>query len=560
MSSRCERRWSRARAPWLALGAVVLGACGGPAEPWFEEVAWRQGLTYEHIAAYETRWQRPEIVGGGVGLIDVENDGWFDVYLVQGGDLELPGQQQGRGNRLFRNLGGERFENVTRRAGVGHQGYGMGCAVGDVDADGLDDLYVTNVGPNVLYRNRGDGTFRDIAPSVGAAHPGWGTGASFCDFDADGDLDLFLVNHMDWSPALERECLAPDGRRDFCAAGEYAAGASDVLLRNDGAGVFTDVSREAGLAELAGNGLGCVTGDLDEDGDVDLYVANDGGPNRLWLQEQPGVFRDAALALGCAFSGDGSAESSRGVSVADPDGSGGWDLFVTSGRGETDTLYARTGSGWSDATARLGLGSASLDSSSAGAAFADFDHDGELDLYVGAGRFARAEPFPWPKDVYAEPDRLMRGLSGGRFEPARPATGLPSSVPGAARGVALGDLDNDGDLDLIVVQRGGRAVLLRNRCDALRSWIRFRVLSQDGRLARGARVEVVAEGRTRARRVDPGHGYLASHDPRVHFGLGAARVLEDVRVTWPGGAREHFGALAPGAEHVLQRGQGRASP
>ena len=366
------------------------------------------------------------------------------------------------------------------KAGVAHAGYGMGCAVGDYDGDGDEDLYVTNVGANVLYRNQGDGTFRDVTSEAGVGHAGWSSSAAFFDGDGDGDLDLFVVNYVRWSPGREIECFAGGNERDYCQPGNYNAPAPDVFYRNDGGETFRDESERAGFSKAFGNGLGVAPGDYDGDGDLDLYVANDGDPNQLWVRGKDGRYTDQALLSGVAVNRYGLAEAGMGVAAVDLESDGDLDLFVTHLRDETNTLYLNQGGWFDDATTATGLASSSIGYTGFGLGFADFDHDGELDLYVANGRIGRSVA-PSAADPYAEPDQLYRGLGGGRLEELGPQGG------GSGRAVALGDYDEDGDLDVLVVDNGGPARLLRNRA-ASGQWVKFRVLGPRSRPVIGATV------------------------------------------------------------------------
>ena len=298
----------------------------GAAGAWFEEVAADAGLDFIHVRALETQFWFPEIMGGGAAWLDYDDDGDLDLYLVQGGQLERGGPAV-PGNRLYRNRGDGTFDDVTEQAGVGDRGYGMGCACGDYDNDGDVDLYVTNVGPNVLYRNNGDGTFTDVTAQAGVGDPGWGTSCAFVDYDADGYLDLYVVNYLVWSADRELECLSGNGQRDYCMPNSYDTPAPDTLYRNNGRGGFEDVSVSAGIRAALGNGLGVTYGDFNRDGHLDIYVANDGMLNQLWVNTGDGRFTDQALIAGCALNMHGISEAGMGVSVVDVENDGDLDFF-----------------------------------------------------------------------------------------------------------------------------------------------------------------------------------------------------------------------------------------
>jgi len=540
-----------------ALGALAcLAACARAPEPWFRECALERGLAWEHEATRGRRYWFPEIMGGGVGLLDYDGDGALDVYLVQSGDLALPDSGH---NRLFRNQGAGHFEDVTARAGGDDPGYGMGCACGDADQDGDTDVYVTNVGANALLRND-DGVLVAATAEAGVGDAHWGTSAAWVDHDADGDLDLFVVNYLRWSPEREIECRGLQGRQDYCSPLNYDAPTRDVLYRNEGDGHFSDVSEAAGLGSAFGNGLGVVTGDLDEDGWIDLYVANDMMPNQLWKNRGDGTFVDRALLAGCAVNRDGAAEAGMGAAAVDLEDDGDLDLFVTHLRDETNTLYRAQGGLFSDATASSGLGGASLPFTGFGVAFQDFDRDGLPDLYIANGAVTRNSAPLDPADPYAEPNQLYRGLpaeaDGARFEELLPRGGCVPELVGNSRGAAFGDLDEDGDVDVVVVDNGARVKLLENVTPP-RRWIGLRILERTGGDALGARATIECGGTSRLRQVASDGSYCASGDARILCGLGEQRGPVEVRVRWVDGVEERFGPLETDTKHVLRRGAGR---
>jgi len=553
----------------LAIAVLALACSRGPEperasagasipadEAWFVEDARASGLEFTYRSGAAGRWLFPEIMGGGVGLLDFDGDGWLDVYLVQGGSLE-PGAEPNPPNQLHRNRGDGGFHDVTQASGAGDRGYGMGCACGDYDGDGDVDLYVTNVGPNVLLRNQGDGTFRDVSAEAGVADPSWSASAAFFDPDADGDLDLFVVNYVRWSVAGELDCRGLDGERDYCQPNAYGAPAPDTFHRNDGHGRFREATVEAGFSAAYGNGLGVACSDFDGDGRIDVYVANDMMANQLWLQQPDGRFADRALERGCALSGTGFPESGMGVQAARIGREGAPQILVTHMRRQTHTWYAWRAGRFVDATAELGLALPSLPFTGFGLGIADFDADGRLDLYVADGRVLREAPFPDPGDPYAEEDQLFRGSPGGRFAEVLPRPGVKDARARTSRGAAYGDLDNDGDVDLVIIDRDAPCRLLRNRLGSASGWIAFRVLDRHGRDAIGARVRLDAAGSVQWREVAPAASYLSSHDPRVHFGLGSATGADSVEVRWPEGEVERFESLGAGRLHELRRGRGR---
>jgi hypothetical protein len=541
----------------LALLFYFAGCAPAPAPPWFEEVALERGLDWTHVVAPERRFHFPEIMGGGVGLIDYDGDGALDVFLVQSGDLLAPGPVGA--DRLFRNLGGARFVEAGPEAGGRDEGYGMGCAIGDADQDGDADVYVTNVGPNELFRVEG-GTLRGAGAEAGVADPGWGTSAVWLDHDADGDLDLFVVNYVRWAPERELVCRAVQGGRDYCSPNNYDAPARDVLYENLGRGRFRDASEAAGLKVAFGNGLGVVASDFDADGRIDVFVANDQMPNQLWHNLGEGRFEDRALFAGCAVNESGAAEAGMGVAAFDAEGDGDLDLFVTHLRDETNTFFENEKGLFTDRTARLALGGPSLPFTGFGVGAQDFDRDGELDLYVANGAVTRNR-LPYRADApYSEPNQVFRGVraaSGARtFVEVLPRGGTESELVGNSRAAAFGDLDEDGALDVVVVDNGERVKLLLGR-PANGRWIGLDVRERNGASAEGARVWLSGQTRELHRTVASGGSYCASNDPRLLCGLGDDPGPVRVRVRWVDGTEQHFGPLAIGRKHVLARATGR---
>jgi hypothetical protein len=548
------------RVPALALAApLVLAACApddAPARPWFRSVAAERGLDWTHVRGAEQRHWFPEIMGGGVGLLDVDRDGALDVYLVQSG--ELPGPSPAGSNRLFRNLGGARFADVTDERGGGDQGYGMGCACADADGDGDVDVLVTNVGPNALLVND-TGVLRDATAAAGVGDPGWGTSAAWLDHDADGDLDLYVVNYLRWSHEREIPCRSPLGGQDYCSPLNYDAPARDLLYLNAGDGRFTDVTEAAGLGAAFGNGLGVVATDVDGDGRVDLYVANDMMPNQLWMNRGDGGFDERALYAGCAVNRDGASEAGMGVVAVDVEDDGDFDLFVTHLRDETNTFYRNQGGRFTDHTPALGLGGPSLPFTGFGAGSHDFDRDGVLDIFVANGAVTRGRTTYDPADPYAEPDQLYRGerdATGAlRFTEVLPRGGALAARSANSRGAAFGDLDSDGDIDVVVVNNGGPVTLLENLATG-GEWIGLDLCERGGGPAEGAVARIESGGRTRTRLASAAGSYCSSSDPRILCGLGAEAGPVHVTVRWTDGAEERFGPLDTGRHHVLRRAAG----
>jgi len=552
--------------------------------PVFEEIA-APGLDFRYDNALSGAFLMPEISCGGAALFDADGDGDLDLFFVQGAPLVPPPAAAAAdgdddrppppSDRLYRNdltrdaSGAPRFAftDVTAAAGVTDDVYGCGVAAGDYDDDGDVDLYVANVGPNRLLRNRGDGRFEDVTAAAGAGDDRWSSSAIFTDYDGDGWLDLFVVNYVLYDARHPKACRTASGQPDYCNPAAYP-GVPNRLLHNRGDGTFEDVSRAAGPGSARGKSLGTVAADLDGDGRTDLYVTNDGEANELWLQTRPGRFEESALYAGCAVNGRGQPEASMGVVAEDDDGDGDLDLFLTHLTGETHTLYRNDGSGgFRDATTAAGLGVASLPFTGWGTVWSDVDNDGWLDLPVvdGAVRTlpalaAAGDPYP-----FHQPDQLYRnlGASGrpGVYADASAAAGASFAEPRVSRGLAAGDLDDDGDLDLVVVDLLQPARLLLDRIGQDRPWLGLRLVGGDGGGDQlGARVDLLAaDGSVLAtRRAASDGGFASARDPRVLFGLGSAPAATSyaVRVTWPGGTREGFRGLAPGRYTTLRRGSG----
>ncbi len=528
----------------------------GQERPWFVEAAQERGLRFRHDAGDTQRYFMPEIMVGGGALFDMDADGDLDAYLVQSGSLLEPASRR-PGNRLYRNRGDGTFEDVTEESGTGDRGYGCGVATGDYDGDGDVDLYVTNVGPNVLLANDGTGRFTDVTDQAGVGDAGWGASAVFFDYDRDGDLDLFVCNYLIWSVETKVDCQSKflDGL-DYCGPQAIDRPMIDVLYRNNGDLTFTDVTGPAGLGNTRGTGLGVVVGDFDGDGWEDLFVANDGWEDRLWINQGDGRFEERALLAGCAVDENGIAKAGMGVTATDLDDDGDLDVMVCNLSGETDSVFRNQGGYFADTTALVGIAPVSQPFTRFGVGWVDFDNDGCVDLYQANGRVKRHEKL-FAEDVYAEPNLLFRGRADGTFGLVDPRGGTSADLIATSRAAVFGDVDNDGGIDVLVVNKDAEAHLLMNVVEPRGHWLLVRIVDERGRDAIGARLTLTVGERRITRSVRTTYSYLAANDPRIHLGLGEQPRAGGVIVRWVDGALESFGDLEADRVVTLRRGAGR---
>ncbi|MHC4668367.1 MAG: CRTAC1 family protein [Planctomycetota bacterium] len=535
----------------------------------FRDMADETGLSFAHRSGRTGRYYMPETMGSGAALFDYDRDGDLDVYLVQGHELRTePGGtdpvRPDAKDRLFRNdldrAGTLHFTEVTAKSGIEARGYGMGVIAGDYDNDGWTDLYVTNFGSNQLLRNQGDGTFRDVTAAAGADDPRWSTSAAFVDFDRDGWLDLYVCAYVHFSYRNHKECYSSTTARDYCGPDSYEP-VPDRLFRNRGDGTFVDVTAPSRVATAYGPGLGVACADFDGDGRVDLYVANDGQANQLWRNRGDGTFEDTALLAGCALNASGSPEAGMGVDAADFDHDGDEDLFLSHLTGETNTLYVNDGTGsFADRTSRAGLGAPSLPYTGFGAGWLDYDNDGRLDLLVvsGAVKSSGHDARPGRKYPPGQANLLFRNVGRGRFRETSRSAGPAFHAPELSRGAAFGDVDNDGDTDVLVTHNHGPARLFLNEATTGRHWLGLRLVAPHGSDRLGTCVEVFAgDGPPLRRRCRTDGSYCSSRDPRVLVGLGEAERVPRVRVRWPDGAVEEFRDLPLDRYATLVQGAGR---
>jgi hypothetical protein len=527
---------------------------------WFEDVTERMGLDFVHDAGpLDGTYFMPQIVGSGAALFDADGNGKRDVYLLNNGG------PQGARNRLFLQGQDGRFRDASAGSGLDVAGYSMGVAVGDVNNDGASDVLLTQYGGVKLFLNQGGGKFTDVTEKSGLLNPAWGTSAAFLDYDGDGWLDLVVVNYVDYDRT--HPCSSPSGAKDYCVPKVFAGRVSCLFHNRGGEGFpgrFQDVTLASGLGRVPGPGLGVVCADFDGDGWPDLFVANDGQPNRLWINQKNGTFKEEAVPRGVAYNGMGHAWAGMGIAHADLDGDGLHDLFVTHLRGETNNLWVQGPRGlFHDKTGTSGLAGPRWRATGFGVVAVDFDHDGWPDLAVANGGVARqaasAEAqFLGPHwSAYAERNQLFVNTGSGHFRDASAASPSLCASPNVARALVAGDVDGDGAVDLLITTAGGRARLLRNIAPHRGHWLHVRCLEPAlRREATGALVRVLAGERWRAATADPGGSYLSSGDGRAHFGLGTIDRVESLRVRWPDGSWESFAGRAADQEVVLRKGQG----
>jgi enediyne biosynthesis protein E4 len=537
------------RAVVTLLAAAVVAAAPDPAPLGlaFVDVAREAGLVAKTIyGGQQTNKYLLETTGCGVAMLDYDNDGFLDLFFVNGTTLDGFPRGQEPTSHLYRNRGNGTFEDTTAKAGLALVGWGQGVCAGDYDNDGFDDLYVTFWGQNRLFRNRGNGTFEDVTARAGLTTPTrWGAGCAFVDIDRDGLLDLFAANYIDFdlktAPVPESGLCRYKGIPVACGPPGLPGG-KNVLYRNTGRGTFTDVSTAAGITRAAGTyGLGVSTLDFDDDGWTDVYVANDSNPSTLYRNRRDSTFEDIAIPAGCAYSQDGKPQAGMGLAIGDYDRNGTIDIFKTNFAGDTSTLYTNLGEGLcEDRTFASGIGMATR-WLGWGVGFLDLDHDGWLDLFLVNGHVYPEVSQIRTEAGYEQRKVIYRNARNGRFEEITERLGPPVTTPRAGRGAAFGDVDNDGDVDVAVNNVHDTPNLYRLDVAGPTSWTQLKLVgTTSNRNAIGARVRIVAGGATLVRQVHGGGSYYSQNDLRVHAGLGDAAKIDRVEVRWPNGNEEVF--------------------
>ncbi len=526
------------------------------------DVASDAGLTLLNVHGGVSKDYIMDTNGNGAAFFDYDRDGHLDALIVNGSTRENMTRGGDQIVALYRNDGKGRFTDVTAAAGLVHRGWGMGVCVADYDNDGFEDVHVTAYGPNVLFRNDGDGTFTDVTRAAGVGDSRWGMNCAFGDYDRDGDVDLYVANYLTFA----EETTPKPGALPNCRYGNLPvfcgprglAGEGDVLYRNDGNGRFTDVTAAAGIGSQGHYGFGVLFTDLDDDGWPDIFVANDSMPNQLYRNRRNGTFAEEGLVSGVALSGDGREQASMGVDSGDYNGDGRLDLIVTNFSGDYSTLYENGGDGlFTDVTHKVGMGVASLPYLKWGVGLVDVDNDGHLDLFVANGHVYPSADRSGQGTTFLQPKQLFRNTGRTRFEDVTGAAGGGLLLEKSSRGAAFGDYDNDGDIDVLVVNLNDRPTLLRNDTSTATHWVTVRLVgTKSNRDGIGARVRIQAGGRTQVSEIRSGGSYLSHNDTRAHFGLGAAARIDRLEIRWPSGVVDTATALAADRFYVADEGKG----
>ena len=535
------------RVPGLFLAVTCVTAAGAmqPASPaaiLFRDITKDAGITFEHHAAPEKKFI-VESMSGGVALFDYDNDGLPDIYFVDSLTVETAGNSNAAQSALYHNLGSGRFEDVTGKSGLAHPGWGMGVCTGDENGDGWEDVYVTAIGGNHLYRNRHDGTFEDVTERAGVGASGWSAGCGFADYDRDGHLDLFVSRYV----KIDLAHLPEFGKDKTCEYRGIAVqcgprglqGESDLLFRNDGNGRFTDVSDRAGVSDPRGYfGLGIAWFDYNDDGWPDLYVANDSTPNFMYVNQKNGTFKEQAFSLGVAVSEDGAEQGSMGVALGDYDHSGRFSLFVTNFAEEYNALYHNDGDHFSDVSFRSRTAASSLPYVGWGDAFLDYDNDTWADIIAINGHvYPQLDKVKMGVSAgYRQRKLLYRNRGDGTFEDVSTRFGPVLTEPRVSRGLAMGDIDNDGRVDVVINDLDGGPQVLHNELTSAGNWVIVKVKGAAPNTDAIGAVITVTTGAVRQRAViQSGTSYISQNDMRQHFGLGSAEVVDSIEVRWPDG-------------------------
>ena len=524
----------------------------------FRDVTREAGIVFRHVNGATPEKYLPETMGSGALFFDYNNDNQLDIFLVNGGSLVDPVLAARAPHALYRNNGDGTFRDITQKADIGKDGYGMGACAADYDNDGWVDLYLTQFGPNVLYRNNADGTFRDVTIEAGVASPLWSSSCAFADVDNDGDLDLYVVNYVDFRLDNHKYCGSHiEGLRSYCHPNVYK-GLPDLLYRNNGEGTFSDITKAAGVYNPAGKGLGVAFGDYNDDGWIDIYVANDSVANFLYQNQRDGTFTEVGFWVGAAVDGNGPPEASMGIDWGDMDNDGLLDLYVTNLNMETHTLY-RNALDWffTDVTWQAGLGEPTLPFVGFGTAFLDYDNDGDLDVIVAQGHVLDNVNQSRDNISYAQRNLLFRNEDSGIFKEVPVDADSDFAREKVSRGLAVGDIDNDGDLDVLISNSNQTADLYRNEQRNGNHWLIIKTQgTKSNRDGVGARLRLTAGGFTQVREVKAGSSYQSQNDLRVHFGLGKTSHVDRLELRWPSGRVEILTNLKADQILMVREGEG----
>lgn len=581
-----SRLWSTCRimATMFVAVLILIGAYiplssseenSGRKQHVFSDRAAEFGIDFVHFNGMTGKHYYPEMVGSGAALLDSDNDNDLDILIVQGsilgprdslGDALFPlhGPPPPKA-RLFRNdlrvtpagVASPKFTDVTDRSGIHATGYGMGIATGDYNNDGLVDIYITNLGHNQMWRNKGDGKFVNVTEETGTDVAGWSVSAAFVDFDRDGWLDLFVGQYVNFSFSNLKKCTSATGAEDYCGPLAYEP-LPNRLFRNRRDGTFEDVTGRSGIAREFYGALGVVCADFNGDGWIDVFVANDERPNLLWMNQKDGTFRNEALLAGCALSKDGLAQSCMGVDAGDVDNDGDEDLIISNLMGEYATLYINDGKAlFEDRSSEQGVATPTSSFTGFGAGFFDYDNDGSLDILVVNGEVKTIEALARSGDRYPLRQRkvLLHNLGGGRFEDVTTSGGEAFQLLEVSRGAAFGDIDNDGDIDVLVVNNNGTVRMLVNNLGHAQHWLGLRLLGKSNRDMLGTRVALHRPNLpTLWRRARSDGSYASANDPRVLFGLGGSKELTKIQVYWPSGQVEDWTGVQIDRYRALREG------
>jgi enediyne biosynthesis protein E4 len=522
--------------------------------PQFADVTAASGVIFKHDASLTSEKYLPESMGAGVAMFDYDNDGYLDLFFVNGALLRdpmppgaVPDKSQGRfWNRLYRNNRDGTFTDVTEKAGLEGKLYGMGVATGDYDNDGNMDLLVTNLGGNTLYHNNGNGTFTDVTAKAGVAGSGWCTGACFVDYDRDGRLDLVVTRYLEWDFASNIYCgLHRPGYRDYCHPDQFKP-ISHLVYHNNGDGTFTDLSKQSGIGAALGKGLGIAINDFDQDGWPDIFVANDSFPEQIFRNNRNRTFTEAGLSSGLAYDQNGKVFAGMGADFADYNNDGWPDVFVNALANQKYALFRNAKGTFEDVTDRSGIGGITMLHSGWGAKLLDYDNDGWLDLFVAQGHVMDNIELTDPGLHYREPVLLMKNTRNGLFKDVSPQSGSIFQVPLSARGAAFGDLNNDGSIDIAINCNNGHAVILRNQNNSGNYWLLVNLMGvKSNRDGIGTRLRLLSgDGLEQHAFASTAGSYLSANDKRVHFGLGRSPKVKLLEITWPSGTVQRLESIA----------------